>query len=59
VQPQRHVDKAEQHGYLDERADDSGQGLAGGGAEDDDGDRDIASLKSLLAAENASAAVRG
>jgi hypothetical protein len=39
LQPKSHVDKAEQYGHLDEWADNPGQGLAGGGAEYADGDR--------------------
>lgn len=35
-----HVHEADEHGDLDERADDSGQGLAAGRAEGGDGDRD-------------------
>jgi hypothetical protein len=31
--PEGHVDQSDEDGYLDQRADDPGEGLAGGGAE--------------------------
>ena len=40
AQPERDVDERDEHGHLDQRADDAGERLAGGGAEDADGDGD-------------------